>query len=121
MAAEFGILPIVVTSIGLTVTAVSTIPSVVVLAQRCVPSKRKSYLPVADIYEDEDGTSTHDSVAAFSDRIPKTIIYISTTIGLFSSITLAILSSISQDAFLVESWLQLGSWVGDHVDVLYLR
>lgn len=73
------------------------------------------FLP--DVYRDQDGAATEESLAAFSDRIPKIAIYVSTILGFSAACASAVLSTASQTPIFskgtltVVSWLNVGAWV----------
>ncbi|ORY70217.1 P-loop containing nucleoside triphosphate hydrolase protein [Pseudomassariella vexata] len=65
-----------------------------------------------EVYEDDDGKATPEAVAAFSTKVPKAFVILFSIIGLCVSITLAVLSTLSQgDGLFVENWLGVGAWV----------
>ncbi|KAM3068375.1 hypothetical protein ACMFMG_009513 [Clarireedia jacksonii] len=61
-------------------------------------------------YSDKDGVATEETIAAFSTKIPKTILIISTILGLGTSIALAILALFHPDGMMVENWINVGQW-----------
>jgi hypothetical protein len=65
------------------------------------------------LYEDEDGTATAESEAAFSDKAPKIIITLLAAVTWVPTIVAAVWSTLQPGRGLViESWLQVAGWVG---------
>lgn len=69
--------------------------------------------PKDNFYEDVDGKSTPESVAAYSSRRPKTLIIAFSVVGFATSIALSVLSTLNQPTHygLVENLLTTASWV----------
>jgi hypothetical protein len=86
-----------------------TIPSIVRILSHLRSSKSKS-----EGYEDQDGVATKESVSAYSAKIPKILLAIFTTSGLFVSIALAVLGTLKDDGMFIENWLNSASWVSSH-------
>ncbi|KAJ5731311.1 uncharacterized protein N7483_005819 [Penicillium malachiteum] len=64
------------------------------------------------IYRDEDGEATEESLRAFSDKWPRVAIILFSLSGLSVSLTLAVLSTLSNDLDNpVVNWLQFAIWV----------
>lgn len=85
---------------GLAVVAVCSVPAVTgLVSQLRSPSAKDNF------YEDKDGKSTPETIAAFSNRWPKTLVVLFAAAGSASSLAVAILSTSGrQDAFLAD-WL----------------
>ena len=69
--------------------------------------------PKDNFYEDVDGKSTPESIAAFSNRLPKLFILAFSVTGFGTSTAISVLSSLhtpSGDLFL-KNWLIAGAWV----------
>lgn len=69
--------------------------------------------PKDNFYEDADGKSTPETVAAYSSRRPKLLIITFSAIGLATSIAISVLSIFNQPTHygLIETWLTTASWV----------
>lgn len=63
-----------------------------------------------DVYEDEDGSASPESMVAYSAKIPKALALTSAGVGLAVSTTLLVISSSTHDE-LVLSGLGIGAWV----------
>ncbi|KAG5787418.1 hypothetical protein H9Q69_013513 [Fusarium xylarioides] len=64
-----------------------------------------------NFYEDADGKSTPESLAAFSNRLPKVFILALSAFGLGTSIAISALYSLSQsDSLLLKNWLIAAAW-----------
>ncbi len=79
-----------------------------------------SYAPVAELYEDEDGTSTEESVKAYSDTRPRIAAWLIIILGLGTAIADRVLTLLLHDASdpaglsavsAVSVWSDLVSWV----------
>ena len=69
--------------------------------------------PKDNFYEDRDGKSTPEAMAAFSNKWPKTMGFIFSATGLGTSIAFSVLETINRhqhDLFL-PNWLTVASWV----------
>lgn len=66
-------------------------------------------------YSDKDGVATEETIAAFSTKVPKTILMISTILGFGTSIALAILAFLHPDGMMVENWINVGQWVRQNI------
>lgn len=96
------------TAAGLGVVGLSALPAIfAILAQL------RNRTPKDNFYQDVDGKSTPQIIAAFSTRLPKTLILSLSTIGLGTSIAVALLSTLqhSQHGLFLENWLSTASWV----------
>ncbi|GKU04827.1 unnamed protein product [Fusarium langsethiae] len=101
-------LDVALTGAGLGLVALATIPALV-----AVINQLRQRTPKDNFYEDIDGKSTPESIAAFSNRLPKILILVSSAIGLGTSIAVSALSSLhgSYNEFLLKNWLLAGAWV----------
>ncbi|KAF7956233.1 hypothetical protein EAE96_005153 [Botrytis aclada] len=61
-------------------------------------------------YTDKDGVATEETIAAFSTKIPKTLLIISTLLGFATSIVLAVLDLFHYDGLKLEDWLNVALW-----------
>ncbi|UNI23458.1 hypothetical protein JDV02_009276 [Purpureocillium takamizusanense] len=75
-------------------------------------SQARNRTPKDNFYEDEDGKSTPEALAAFSNKAPKTAVLLFASLG-FGLITAAsVLATLSpaSHGLLLESWLLTGAW-----------
>ncbi|KAL2675266.1 hypothetical protein Neosp_011449 [[Neocosmospora] mangrovei] len=93
------------TGTGLALVALATTPALV-----AVIAQLRNRTPKDHFYEDEDGKSTPESIAAFSNRLPKAFILASSTIGFGTWIATSIFSSLELSSKLLENWLIAGAW-----------
>ena len=66
------------------------------------------------IYKDEDGISTLEETANFSNTVPKTLAVVFAAVGCFSSIFMSVLDTMSGShvpSMLLDSWLFTSAWV----------
>ena len=95
--------------------AVFAIPSIWRLAK--APWRVKTIVE-PEIYEDEDGVATEESMAQYSQKIPFIFILGSTSIGLAESFALAVFATVRKEFFselcLTETWLLFVAWVWPH-------
>jgi hypothetical protein len=63
-----------------------------------------------DVYEDEDGSATPESMAAYSAKIPKALVLTSAGVGLAVSTTLLVISSGTHGEPVLDG-LGIGAWV----------
>ncbi|KAF5658311.1 hypothetical protein FHETE_9965 [Fusarium heterosporum] len=105
------------TGAGLAVVALATTPALVT----AVTQLRKRTVK-DNFYEDIDGKSTPESIAAFSNRLPKIFILALSAIGLGTSIAISVLSSLNShvDALLLKNWLITGTWAFIHLHAISL-
>lgn len=93
---------------GLAVTSLSTLPSLFAyLAQA------RDRTPRDNFYEDVDGKSTPETMAAFSNKKPKICLLIFTMVGFGLSLAATTLSTLHPlgDGLALENWLSNGCWV----------
>ncbi|KAI1058055.1 hypothetical protein LB506_000939 [Fusarium annulatum] len=97
---------VILTGTGLVVVALATTPALATaVAQLRKRTARDNF------YEDADGKSTPESLAAFSNRLPKVFILALSAVGLGTSIAISVLQSLSQsDSLLLKNWLIAGAW-----------
>ena len=116
MAQEASLSVLLSSGIGAVIVFLITLPSIWRLG-RLFGSSKKHNGPIAleDVYHDEDGSATEDSQAAFSDWLPRTVLYLSTMLGFAASIGSAVLSivweSSTASAWLPSSWMNVAAWV----------
>ncbi|KAF4340544.1 ATP-dependent bile acid permease [Fusarium beomiforme] len=98
---------VILTGTGLAVVALATTPALVTaITQLRKRTARDNF------YEDADGKSTPESLAAFSNRLPKVFILALSAIGLGTSIAISVLSSLNSlsGSLLLRNWLITGAW-----------
>ncbi|RKL01801.1 ATP-dependent bile acid permease [Fusarium oxysporum] len=97
---------VILTGTGLVVVALATTPA---LATAVTQLRKRTARD--NFYEDADGKSTPESLAAFSNRLPKVFILALSAVGLGTSIAISVLQSLSQsDSLLLKNWLIAGAW-----------
>ncbi|KAF5978089.1 ATP-dependent bile acid permease [Fusarium coicis] len=97
---------VILTGTGLVVVALATTPA---LATAVTQLRKRAARD--NFYEDADGKSTPESLAAFSNRLPKVFILALSAVGLGTSIAISVLHSLSQsDSLLLKNWLIAGAW-----------
>ncbi|KAF5631972.1 ATP-dependent bile acid permease [Fusarium tjaetaba] len=97
---------VILTGTGLVVVALATTPA---LATAVTQLRKRAARD--NFYEDADGKSTPESLAAFSNRLPKVFILALSAVGLGTSIAISVLHSLSQsDSLLLRNWLIAGAW-----------
>ena len=93
--------------VGIVLILLLTLPTISGVLSHFRSSKSQ-----AATYEDEDGVATDKSIAAYSARIPKTLLAVFNTFGLLTSIALAVISTLdSQKLMCLENWLNTVQWV----------
>lgn len=104
-------------SCGLFLIALLTSPAVRATAARLVSKRPESASDATrQLYQDEDGTATEESVKAFSDKIQRLSIAVLSAIGFLASLAQAVLVTLQLPRGLfVEHWLQFAGWVGERV------
>lgn len=103
---------------GLGVTCLSSLPGLFALL-----AQLRDRTPRDNFYEDVDGKSTPESMAAFSNKAPKICLLISSVIGFGLSIAATILSILDPlgDDLALENWLSNGCWVSWFTYHIYNR
>ncbi|KAF5562781.1 ATP-dependent bile acid permease [Fusarium phyllophilum] len=97
---------VILTGTGLVVVALATTPALATVVTQIRKRTARD-----NFYEDADGKSTPESLAAFSNRLPKVFILALSTFGLGTSIAISALYSLSQsDSLLLKNWLIAGAW-----------
>ncbi|KAL1849599.1 hypothetical protein VTK73DRAFT_9851 [Phialemonium thermophilum] len=90
---------------GLAIVAVCSVPSVTSL----VLQLRKRERNTDEIYEDEDGKATPESMKAYSAKLPKALILLFALVGTGLSIAIGLVST-SDEGLALENWLTLAGW-----------
>jgi hypothetical protein len=82
------------------------------------PDENGGYQLVSELYRDEDGEATEESMNSFSDRVYHILIALLAATGFLLSLALGIIvtkvSSIKSPvstSWLIDQWLQFGIWV----------
>ena len=93
---------------GLALVFLLTFPSLFAITSHFRESKPKS-----EIYEDEDGIASEESMAAYSAKAPKTVLSIFTVAGLLTSISLGVFGTLNRDhdSMFIQNWLIAAQWV----------
>src|SRR2546429_5541689 len=78
---------------GLALVAASTIPALSLLPYSM---RRQQKRDDQTRYEDEDGVATEETESAFSDKIPRLFLYITSILGFFTSIASAVFATLNQ-------------------------
>lgn len=117
--ASHELLPIILGSVGTGVILLLALPSITSLFSSRTSTGYK-ILPgshdINSLYEDEDGTATPDSQAAYSSRRVKIIICVFTALGFSASLSSAVLSTFiantrSTQLLLTQDWINFAAWV----------
>lgn len=93
-------------SLGLALTAILTVPAAKAILSRFVNKGYRRLPP--ELYEDEDGVATEESVAAFSDRWQKYLITLLSVAGFAVSLARALFNP---DGHSEQLWLLVAGWV----------
>ncbi|KAI6783299.1 ATP-dependent bile acid permease-like protein [Emericellopsis cladophorae] len=94
-------------AIGLGLTGLFTVPAIVAIVRQT----RKG-APRDQFYEDEDGKSSPEAIANFSNRVPKALVLFFSAVGLGTSIATAVLTALNpaREGLFYENWLLSASW-----------
>lgn len=89
-----------------------SIPAVRRIGLRTVPAQRFRYQPDSERYEDEDGTATQESEAAYSYHIPRMVVLLISVLGFSASSALGVITARSHRTILAaQQWLLFAAWV----------
>ncbi|KAK5992839.1 hypothetical protein PT974_06261 [Cladobotryum mycophilum] len=96
----FLLFPLSVASVG--VAALASIPGLI-----AIQSQIRHRTPRDNFYEDVDGVSTPEAVAAFSNKRPKAAALLLSILSLGTSVAVSVLSTLSsgRDGLFLENWL----------------
>ncbi|KAJ5824161.1 ABC transporter integral membrane type 1 [Penicillium robsamsonii] len=101
--------------LALSLVALDSIPAIQSIANR-IAGKARDYEPIQlakDVYRDEDGEATKESLRAFSDKWQRIAIALFSIAGFLVTLALAILATLK--LFITNStpliWLQFGVWI----------
>lgn len=92
---------------SLLVVTTFTLPSV----SSIISHFREKGKQIPNTYSDKDGVATEETIATFSTKVPKTLLIISTLLGLGTSLALAILDLFHHGGLELEDWLNVAQWV----------
>lgn len=105
--------------LALSLVALNSIPAIRSIAHRI--SRARDYEPIQlakEVYRDEDGEATDESLRAFSDKWQRIAIALFSVAGFSVTLALAVLATlkltITNSTLLV--WLQFGVWVCTNPD-----
>ncbi|PFH61268.1 hypothetical protein XA68_17841 [Ophiocordyceps unilateralis] len=92
---------------ALAMSGLATLPAV-----RALAGQIRHRTPKDHFYQDKDGSSTPETVAAFSNKVSKAAILALSVLALASSVAAAALITVdsSRPGLVLESWLVAGSW-----------
>ncbi|KAG6002516.1 hypothetical protein E4U21_003009 [Claviceps maximensis] len=110
------LLPLCAVALG--VTGLSTLPALFAqLAQIRHHTRRDNF------YEDVDGKSTPETMAAFSNKKPKLFLLIFTVVGFGLSLAVTILSVLHPlgDGLALENWLLNGCWAAIVLQAMFIK
>lgn len=93
---------------GLGITGLVSIPAAITLILQFT-----THQPKQDTYEDEDGKATTESVAAYSAKLPKTLIVLFAALTCSTGIATAVIATLplGQDSLFLENWMSAGASV----------
>lgn len=101
--------------LALSLVALDSIPAIQSIAHR-ISLKARDYEAIQlakDVYSDEDGEATEESLRAFSDKWQRAFIALFSVVGFLVTLALAVLATlkltIANSTPLI--WLQFGVWV----------
>lgn len=106
MADANALLPL--SAVALAFACLASVPGALALRTQI-----RTRAPKDNFYQDDDGQSTPEALAAFSNRAPKTAILLLSTLGFASWAAVSILTTLgsANRALLLEIWLLTASWV----------
>ncbi|KAF7558292.1 hypothetical protein G7046_g5857 [Stylonectria norvegica] len=95
------------TAAGLGIVSLSALPALIAILKQV-----RNRTPKDNFYEDEDGKSTPEAIAAFSNRVIKIVILGLSLVGVGTSIAITVLHTLqhTQDGSLLEKLLSTASW-----------
>jgi len=97
--------------LALSLVAFDSIPAIKSILQR---TRKARYEPIdlaQNIYHDEDGEATEESLRAFSDKWQRGAIALFSTAGLLVTLVLAVLTTLKENNQTPLIWVQFGVWV----------
>ena len=99
---------VVAVATGLGIVGLVSIPAVFTFMLQLATRQQKQ-----DTYEDEDGKATPESVAAYSAKLPRTLIVLFAALTCSTGIATAVLATLplGQDGLFLENWLSAGASV----------
>lgn len=101
-----------IAAVAVFVVIASSVLSIRRLTLRFSPTHKLHYQPISERYEDEDGTATQDSEAAYSYQKQRVLVLVFSVIGLLDSLMLCVIpTQSSYSTHEIEQWLQFAAWV----------
>lgn len=93
---------------GLAVVGLTGLPGLFAIL-----SQIRNRTPKDNFYEDLDGKATPESIAAFSNKKPKTAILLLSILGVGLSVAVSVLATLNptRDDLLLPNWLYTATWV----------
>lgn len=100
-------------SLALSLVALSSIPAIKSISQRLRTARYEPIDIAKDVYRDEDGEATEESLRAFSDIWQRSAIAVFSMTGFLATLALAVLTTLESNVSktLVLVWLQFAAWV----------
>lgn len=100
-------------SVALSLVALSSIPAIKSISQRLRTARYEPIDVAKDVYRDEDGEATKESIRAFSDKWQRSAIALFSMTGFLATLALAVLTTLEANVSktLVLVWLQFAAWV----------
>ncbi|KAH0558860.1 hypothetical protein GP486_004505 [Trichoglossum hirsutum] len=97
-------------AVGFVFVVAATHPAVKLLTTAAIGRPKTLYGDEL-LYEDEDGVATEQTASAYTDRVPKTILYLASIVGFLTSLGLSVFASLRPEkSLLIESWLTALCW-----------
>jgi hypothetical protein len=98
--------------LALSLVALDSIPAIKSILRRTGKARYEPIDLAKDVYRDEDGEATEESLRAFSDKWQRAAIALFSTAGLLVTLGLAILTTLKANENQTPLiWLQFGVWV----------
>ncbi|XP_044719937.1 ABC transporter domain-containing protein [Hirsutella rhossiliensis] len=109
------LLPLSAAALG--ITCLATVPGALAILTQI-----RNRTPKDNFYQDEDGTSTPEALAAFSNKAPKTAIVVLSILGFASLTAVSILTTVdsSHHGLFLETWLATASWAAVLLQAIFL-
>jgi hypothetical protein len=98
--------------VGCSVIALLSYPGISRILKSASRPERQGDGETPEFYEDEDGTATEETENAFSDKLPRLLVAVTTAAGLLVSLALAVFEAVRPHGSLpVEAWISFAAWV----------
>lgn len=118
---------LVISTIATTLVLLYTIPALIDTFRNITTSRKKAGKSLfgKKLYEDEDGTATPESQAAFSQKWPKIIITLLNVTAFGISVAVAVMTTLKIEETqnqkeLAGQWLGVGTWVRLGPQILFI-